>query len=313
VEDILLRGVIGKLRITCGYFVAAFALTVCGCSGWAQGTSDPNGGQAGGQARIGVGQTGSLGVHPASDVVAEPIGFDVISFKPAKVAGSPKLDSPPDSDYIAYHGVPMSRLIYFAYISNGFFHMSGEPGWVDTDLWDFQAKVADGDVATWRKMNVDERRYMMRALLTQVLHLKVHEDMTPRPIYALVVAKGGPKLTEYKDGDSVKGPDGKPMEGRLTAVIDGQLVFQKNSMWNLVATLSTANQLGRVIVDRTGLTEEYNFRMPIPSEFYPPTTENANESMSIFDAIKKVGLELKATKGPDGGLVVDHIDRPPVD
>jgi hypothetical protein len=32
----------------------------------------------------------------------------------------------------------------------------------------------------------------------------------------------------------------------------------------------------------------------------------------IFDGLKKVGLELQSAKAETGGIVIDHIDKPPI-
>ena len=76
--------------------------------------------------------------------------------------------------------------------------VKGEPAWVDTDAYNFLAKVAPEDVAAWQKMDVPAKRLMVRATLADVLNLKVHTDIQSRPVYNLVVAKGGPKLTPSK-------------------------------------------------------------------------------------------------------------------
>ena len=67
------------------------------------------------------------------------------------------------------------------------------------------------DIAAWKKTTLTEKRMMVAAVLMEQLKLKVHLDMAEHPVYNLVVAKGGPKLTEYRPGDTLKapGPDGR--------------------------------------------------------------------------------------------------------
>ena len=90
-------------------------------------------------------------------VPSPEIKFDVVSFKPYQPGGvsSPKIDLPLDGDYVAFHGVPMQKLLLFAYGHSGYFVVSGEPEWVDSDRYDFQAKVAEQDVAAWKAMTRD--------------------------------------------------------------------------------------------------------------------------------------------------------------
>lgn len=118
-------------------------------------------------------------------VVGPPpqIHFDGISFKRCAGAGSRDVDLPTDGDYVAYHCQPLFRIIYFAYTgaTGSNFNLSGYPSWVETDLYDFEAKVAEEDIATWQEMGLNARRVAVRELLAEELKLKVHVDTTPKP------------------------------------------------------------------------------------------------------------------------------------
>jgi hypothetical protein len=126
------------------------------------------------------------GAQPGTFTVVGPpprIHFDVVSFKPCAGGGSSKVDLPMDGDYVAYHCQPVFQVISFAYTgataSN--FNLSGYPSWVETDLYDFEAKVAEEDIATWQKMDLNARRVSVRRLLAEELKLKIHMDTTPIP------------------------------------------------------------------------------------------------------------------------------------
>lgn len=101
-------------------------------------------------------------------------------------------------DSIQKHCQSMLALLTYAYGGDSPYLVKGEPEWVDTDAYDFQAKVAPEDVPAWQKMDVPTRSLMVRAMLVDALNLKVHIETESRPIYNLVVAKGGSKLTESK-------------------------------------------------------------------------------------------------------------------
>ena len=111
------------------------------------------------------------------------IHFDVVLFKGCAGVGSSEVDLPADGDYVAYHCQPVSRIIYFAYTGATAlnFNLSGYPSWVETDLYDFKAKVADEDIATWQEMGLNARRVAVRELLAEELKLKIHFDTTPKP------------------------------------------------------------------------------------------------------------------------------------
>jgi uncharacterized protein (TIGR03435 family) len=93
------------------------------------------------------------------------------------------VDLPTDGDYVAYHCQPVFRIIYFAYAGadTSNFSLSGYPTWVETDLYDFEAKVAGEDIATWQKMGLGARKSAMRGLLAKELKLKTHMDTMPNP------------------------------------------------------------------------------------------------------------------------------------
>ena len=60
---------------------------------------------------------------------------------------------------------------------------------------------------------------MLRTLLEERFHLKVHRETEDVPMYALTVAKSGFKLKPMKDGDCDSGDPataGKPAAARST-------------------------------------------------------------------------------------------------
>ena len=86
-----------------------------------------------------------------------------------------------------------------------------------------------------------------------------------------------------------------------------------------------SNIVGRIVIDRTGLTETFNVylewgadgSLPAkpgalgaddPGRSAPPTD---NQGPSIFSAIQEqLGLKLESTKGPVEVLVIDHVEKP---
>jgi uncharacterized protein (TIGR03435 family) len=75
------------------------------------------------------------------------------------------------------------------------YELFGEPRWADIDRYDISARVADG-----ASLTRGAARPMMRTLLADRFHLKAHTEMKELPVYALVVAKGGPKFKESPPG-----------------------------------------------------------------------------------------------------------------
>src|SRR5579862_2074471 len=69
--------------------------------------------------------------------------------------------------------------------------ISGGPAWIVSDHYDILAKTP-GDV----RPNPDEQMSMLRKLLADRFHLAFHREQREMPVYALTIAKNGPKLKE---------------------------------------------------------------------------------------------------------------------
>jgi uncharacterized protein (TIGR03435 family) len=76
-----------------------------------------------------------------------------------------------------------------------------------------------------------------------------------------------------------------------------------------------ANAVGRPVVDKTGLTEKYDWVLEWTPDM-PATGPDAAQSEdspgpTIFTALQEqLGLKLESTKGPVDTYVIDKVDRP---
>lgn len=94
------------------------------------------------------------------------------------------------------------------------------------------------------------------------------------------------------------GPDGK---------VSNKPIARKVEMRDFAFLLLLTAQ--RPVIDRTGLTGEFNFDL----EFAPFESDGANDSdsPSLFMAIQQtLGLRLETTKPPLNALVIDRAQRP---
>ena len=95
-------------------------------------------------------------------------------------------------------------------------HQISGPDWMAAARFDITAKLPDG--ATKDQVNV-----MLQALLAERFKLTVHHETKDRPVYALIVGKGGPKLKEsVPEADAAKADAAKPPPPLL--VVGGQSV-----------------------------------------------------------------------------------------
>lgn len=225
--------------------------------------------------------------------------FEVASIKPSDPAIQGfRIQTAPGGRFIGT-GVTLKFLIQQAYGVRDF-QISGGPGWIDTLRFDLNATSAE--VTEGQR---DAMQMRMRNLLADRFQLKLTRETREMPVYALVVAKGGPKMQE-----STVGTDGRNMRmGR------GKLVVVGAGTQMLAVQLSQS--LGRTVQDKTGLTANYyDFTLewsPEGQPLGPKDNETAPppDGPTLFTALQEqLGLKLESTKGPVEVLVIERVEKP---
>jgi uncharacterized protein (TIGR03435 family) len=177
---------------------------------------------------------------------------------------------------------------------------------------------------------------MMQSMLVERFNLKVHREMREGPVFALVVAKGGPKFlnTKYPELDAVLRDTGLPpaQPAHMPPCTRGlACMTRRMSMSELAYTLwdfgdhGVVSEIGRPVIDQTGLTGDYDIQLQWAPEFRPgmfmgPINANPgagagppaeSSGPSFMTALQEqLGLKLEPTKGSVEYVVVDHVDRP---
>jgi len=95
----------------------------------------------------------------------------------------------------------------------------------------------------------------------------------------------------------------------------GELIAQRAPLQLLATNL--AGQLGRPVLDRTGLKGNYDFKLeyaPEPAGFGPkPEGASAPDlsGPSILTALQEqLGLKLESTKGPVEIIIIERAEKP---
>jgi uncharacterized protein (TIGR03435 family) len=160
---------------------------------------------------------------------------------------------------------------------------------------------------------------MMRALLEEYFHLKIHHQTIEGPVYYLSVARGGPKLHPFVEGTCT------PHTTPLPPLPPGQKYCMSNisgltpaSVEAQGATIDEFVKLLRPVLDRrpvinkTGITGRFDIRVEFSREgISPAAATDPTGYPSIFTAIQEqLGLRLESGKGPVETFVIDHIERP---
>jgi uncharacterized protein (TIGR03435 family) len=196
----------------------------------------------------------------------------------------------------------------------------GAPDWIWEEEYDIEAKVDDTMAEKFGKDcgkaffhgSCSYRQamlQMLQGLLADRFKLQVRRTTTQGSIYALVVDKGGPKMMPAAKGAGANSgqepPRRPPCPGGLVCE-EGDISMNQMADW-----LSRLSDVGRPVIDKTGLKGAYSVRI----EFSRVQLDSANPGgvvgASIFTALKEqLGLKLEPTKGQIDGLVIEHIQRP---
>jgi uncharacterized protein (TIGR03435 family) len=88
----------------------------------------------------------------------------------------------------------------------------------------------------------------------------------------------------------------------------GEMILHGMSIADLARSLSMSNEAGRAVVDKTGLTGNYE----IDLKWTPDDQQGTPDAGStLFTALEEqLGLKLEPAKGPVDTLVIDHVEKP---
>ena len=178
------------------------------------------------------------------------------------------------------------------------------PDSVGDTRFDITAKVLPPSAGSPPLQSDVDMQAMIILLLESRFHLKAHLEPRIKPVYDLVVAKGGPKIKLSQDdlhanGWNINGADTKKV-----------LTCKDARMSDLADALS--DEAGRKVIDKTGLTGHADITLKWSDDV--AQTQGGADVISIFTAVEEqLGLKLQPSRGPVDTLVVDHIEMPSAD
>jgi uncharacterized protein (TIGR03435 family) len=204
----------------------------------------------------------------------------------------------------------LAQLITEAYSIK--FYELVSPEWMlqggGTEGYDVTAKIPAGTTR-------EQYRLMLQRLLKERFHLAVHHETRGLSGYALLLGKGGPKLTSAAT---------TPTPGARFAMtyVDAHIrvSFPHSPIASFASFLTT--QLNAPVADETGLRGDYDIALDfMPTDqwramvSWPATAATEADPVPIiFLAIEEqLGLKLEKRKVPAAVLVVDHADKSPVE
>ena len=227
--------------------------------------------------------------------------FEVATIKPtSRNDGAWRLQ--PTADGFTGMDVSLRMLVEEAYNVFDGKLVTGGPAWIDKDKFDLEAKFNAAEVEGWQHLSFQERTAMLQPLLAERFKLQVHFETRTFPVFALVVAKSGPKLSNATDEESRDRGGGThclhSREGRMEGC----------SMADLAGDLRYS--AGRPVIDRTGLPGRYTFQLHWDRDANS-TAEQRADSPTLFTALQEqLGLKLEPTTASMQVLVIDSAEKP---
>jgi uncharacterized protein (TIGR03435 family) len=206
------------------------------------------------------------------------------------------------------------------------------PDWALNDRFDIEARSDNPNPTK------DQMRLMMQSLLADRFKLVAHTESQQVPVFAMVLVKPGklgPHLQQHPANDTTCASAAPPsadytkinptIAGGFPAGCGSMLLLPgagpghlsfgaRNVPISLIASrFGEMPEIGRPIVDETGLTGMFDFRVE-----YSPDNNNATpnpqtdtQGATLLEALpEQLGLKLIPKKHAFDVFVVDHIEHP---
>jgi uncharacterized protein (TIGR03435 family) len=265
----------------------------------------------------------------AQPQTAKPMSFEVASVKKHKPGdrrgGWPEFL--PGGKFTST-GAPLYILIAIAYdLPFQSDRLTGGPGWLKSEegVYDIEAKAEDGAIPAGMPARARQAKMklMLQGLLADRFKLVIHHETKELPVYALTVAKDGPKLQmskiEEKDCPEVPTPEASchQIGGGQGRGLHGKAIDMSDMV------LFVANWTDRPLVDRTGIKGLFDVETDgwVPMRPRPapaPGAEASAEDIAMADPARptlqmvmaRLGLKIETQKAPVEMYVIDRIEKP---
>jgi uncharacterized protein (TIGR03435 family) len=251
--------------------------------------------------------------------------FEIASVKPNNSGDSRVFNHNEPPGRFRVTNFPVLLLIMQAYQLQDT-QIVGGPAWIKSDRFDIVAKGPE-DVPPLQLGRMGPMNDMMQHLLADRFQLVVHRETRDLPVFNLVLARSdgrlGPqlKVSTANCQALMAGRDRPPSSSVAAACGFGQgpgiIKGGGFPLPQLAAALS--NAVGRNVVDKTGLTGNYDVDLTyrpdqIPLNLPPGLPKIDPNGPSVYTALQEqLGLRLDSGHGPVGVLVIDSVSQPTPD
>ncbi len=197
------------------------------------------------------------------------------------------------------HGVNLKQLIEWAYQVTDL-QVSGGPGWMNFKFFDVEAKAEGIHTRA-------ELLRMLQPVLAERFKLALHRETKEMTVQVLTAGGNSAELHRAQGGPANIRIEGKPPDGGSEIVLE--VIGQSASTRYLTDYLT--GTIGTLVVDRTGLTDSFDFKVDIPMDQSEIVTDKRSAMITVLtDAMPKLGLKLSSKKESVEILVIDHAELP---
>jgi uncharacterized protein (TIGR03435 family) len=304
---------------------------------------------------------------PAPAAPRKP-AFDVVSIKPSvpNPDGPIRVGGGARGNRWIMSNATLRMLLQTAYRppseGPGQLQIINPPGWLEADRFDVEGTVDCGG----GMLASTQIPLMVQSMLEDRFQLRAHLETRELAIYNLVVGRDGPKINASADqtppnagrgpllpcapvpdapAPAPPPPPPPPAPGGRGGPLDPNFVMPRGATLMMVSSgtqtvrssavgISTLigflqQQLGRPVVDKTGLTGLFDYTLqfsreglpgsalaagPPPAAGLPGATGVAPDAPdpvpSLFTAVQELGLRLESARGPVNVLVIESVQKP---
>jgi bla regulator protein BlaR1 len=254
------------------------------------------------------------------------LAFDAVSVRP-NTSGEPRISAGTKGRTYAATNMPLRPIIAAAY-GVGFegSRLVGGPSWIGTGGPPFPAERFDIVGTLPENSTARDVPAMLRTLLATRFKLVVHTEVREAPAYALVLARSdgrlGPDLRAaaidcvVAEAAGVTIPSPKagergPCDSQV-GIDGGGLLARGQRLSSLARMMSQF--VGRVIVDKTGLTGGFDFDLRFSEQATAAQPGTPADGVSLFTALQEqLGLKLEPAREQVEVVVIDSIEPPTPD
>ncbi len=267
---------------------------------------------------------------------AVPTEFEVAEVKPS--AADATMIGRIQNGRVELQGFSLKMLIRVAWDINADDMIANEPKGLDAGKFSVIAKVSTSGPAP--QVDIDDLRIMLRALLAERFKLATHMEDRPVTAYNLIADK--PKLSKADPSNRTACKEGMGTASKGKDPRDANPILARLVTCQNMTMAEFAKQLPNIapgyihnpVVDETGLEGAWDFTLSFSPvglfqsagvrapEGAPPAQGQAQQTngasdpsgaVSLFDAVKKLGLKLDERKRVSPVLVIDHVELNPTE